>query len=55
MGKYDLLRDYLLQCGHNEITLSFSDIESIIGNLLPPSALKYDEWWANIGDSPHKS
>lgn len=55
MGKYDLLRDYLLQCGHNEITLSFSDIESIIGNLLPPSALKYDEWWANIGDSPHHS
>lgn len=51
MGRYDPLRDYLVQCGSDEITLSFTDIESIIGRPLPPSALKYDAWWANIGDS----
>ncbi len=51
MGKYDPLRDYLMRCGSDEVTLSFADIESIIGRPLPPSALHYDAWWANIGDS----
>lgn len=51
MGKYDPLRDYLAQCGNDDVTLSFSDIESMIGRPLPPSALRYDAWWANIGDS----
>ena len=50
MGRYDPLRDYLIQCGSDEVMLSFADIESIIGRPLPPSALNYDAW-ANIGDS----
>ena len=52
MGKYDPLRDYLIKCGNDEVTLSFADIESILGRALPPSASNYDAWWANIGDSP---
>jgi len=51
MGRYDPLRDYLMQCGNDEVVLSFSDIETIIGSPLPPSASKYDAWWANVGDS----
>lgn len=52
MGKYDPLRDYLKRCGKGEVILSFSDIESIIGRPLPPSADNFDAWWANIGDNP---
>lgn len=48
MGKYDPLRDYLIKCGNDEVTLSFADIESILGRALPPSASNYDAWWANI-------
>ena len=51
MGRYDPLRDYLVQCGSDEVMLSFTDIESIIGRPLPPSAHNYDAWWANISDS----
>ncbi len=51
MGKYDPLKDYLIRLESDEVTLSFADIESIIGNSLPPSAFKYDVWWDNIGDS----
>lgn len=53
MGKYGPLRDYLRRCKNDEVTLSFADIELIIGGSLPPSASKYNEWWANIGDSPY--
>lgn len=52
MGRYDPLRDYLMQCMSDEVTLSFADVESIIGRPLPPSASRYDAWWANAGDSP---
>lgn len=51
MGYYDPLRDYLTRRGDGEVTLSFADIEGIIGRPLPPSAWKYDAWWANVGDS----
>lgn len=52
MGYYDPLRDYLTRRGDAEVTLSFAEIEGIIGRPLPPSARKYDAWWANVGDSP---
>ena len=47
MGKYDPLRDYLLGCDSDHITLSFAEIEAIIGYALPPSAGAHDAWWAN--------
>ena len=52
MGKYDPLRDYLMRCGSDDVLLSFADVEAILGCPLPPSASKYDAWWANIGDDP---
>lgn len=51
MSKYDPLCDYLLECKTDKVTLTFSEIEKIIGSSLPPSAYKYREWWAN--DASH--
>lgn len=49
MGKYDPLHVYLegLPAGTREKTLSFAQIEAIIGASLPASAHRYREWWAN--------
>ena len=40
---------YLHLCGISEQqwSSSFSQIEDIIGNKLPPSARKRREWWSN--------
>jgi len=49
MSKYDPLRDYLkrLSQTHNEITLSFEQINRILEADLPKSAYQYREWWSN--------
>jgi 5-methylcytosine-specific restriction protein B len=46
-GKYKPLSDYLKNSGEQEITLTFTEIEKIIGANLPPSALLYKAWWGN--------
>jgi hypothetical protein len=53
MPKYTPLRDNLSRAAHDSITLSFSDIEKIIGTPLPKSAHKYREWWSNEADGRH--
>lgn len=50
MGYYDPLRDYLTGCDGEEVVLTFTRIEEILGRSLPASARKYDAWWANVGD-----
>jgi len=45
--KYRLLSDYLYNSEHSRISLSFGDLEQILGFELPPSAYKYREFWAN--------
>ncbi len=49
MSKYDALYRFLRQVSpdRQEITLTFSEIEKILGFPLPRSALTYREWWAN--------
>ena len=49
MGKYDPLQVYLqgLPAGVAEKTLTFVQIERIIGAALPRSARQYPAWWAN--------
>ena len=51
MAKYDALKCYLSVCRQNEVTLSFSRIEEILGSSLPSSAYTYQAWWANGGHS----
>ena len=52
--KYDSLTEYLRQSGQFSITLSFSQLESILSFKLPPSARKYKEWWSN-GNHSHSA
>lgn len=47
MGKYDALRERLDVSAEPVLRLSFTDIERILGEVLPPSARKYPAWWAN--------
>ena len=49
--KYRPLTDYLLKVNSNEITLTYSDIENIIGEKLPNSAYKYNAWWVNYDET----
>lgn len=46
MSKYDSLYNYLRKCD-SLVTLSFNEIERIIGCELPLSAKKYEWWWTN--------
>ena len=47
MSKYDPLCYYLLSVNTDTVTLTFSEIERIIGDDLPPSAFTWREWWGN--------
>ncbi|GGX95814.1 hypothetical protein GCM10007160_24300 [Litchfieldella qijiaojingensis] len=51
-GKYAPLQEYLLQLPRSmpEATLSFKEIEEILGFSLPKSARTYREWWSNQTD-----
>jgi uncharacterized protein DUF6884 len=46
MGKYDPLRDYLAGRSGDEVRMTFSDVECLVGRL-PASARDYRAWWAN--------
>lgn len=51
-GKYEPLFDYLSGNQNQSIRLTFSKIEQILGDGLPPSARRYPEWWGNDRTSP---
>jgi hypothetical protein len=44
--KYDPLREYLVQCAEDRVTLALSEIEAIIAAPLPPSATS-SQFWSN--------
>ncbi len=46
-GKYRFLADFLHEHGGDTITLSFEQIESLVGDKLPPSAYNYRAYWSN--------
>lgn len=47
MRKYQNLADYLGNLSVTQAKLSFSEIEHLIGENLPPSAKTHQAWWAN--------
>ena len=47
MRKYDPLMVFLDKSGKYELTLSYEEIESIIGDNLPPTASNNKNWWNN--------
>lgn len=46
-SKYWPLFNHLQQSGQDEVTLSFSEIEQLLGHQLPGSARKSRAWWSN--------
>ncbi len=52
MRKYAPLMIYLDESGKEEITLSYEEIEKIIGDKLPNTAHRKSEWWSN-NDKTH--
>lgn len=47
MSKYSTLAKYLSSLPDYEVSLSFKEIEKILGFILPESAKKLRSWWAN--------
>lgn len=45
--KYIGLTNYLIGLKVEQVTLSFSEIENIISDALPPSAYKHRAFWSN--------
>jgi len=53
MGKYERLGKYLDGLKEKEVTLTFEEIESILGFQLPSSARQYPAWWAKDKTHSH--
>lgn len=51
MTKYTGLKIYLSESIDEQVVLSFSEIEHVIGTALPNSAYVHSAWWANGGHS----
>lgn len=51
-SKYETLEIYLREQAANtrQISMSFNEIEAVIGSPLPRSAFTYREWWSNQKD-----
>ncbi|MBL8079057.1 MAG: hypothetical protein JNM55_13920 [Anaerolineales bacterium] len=54
-GKYTPLEYYLrdLPASQREVIMPFEQIERILNDKLPPSAYKYQAWWANQKEGSH--
>ena len=50
-SKYDALRDYLNEQSGPTVTLTFRQIEKLLGFVLPESARRHTAWWANAKGS----
>jgi hypothetical protein len=52
VSKYDPLREFLSARASSTVTLTFEQIDDLVG-VLPPSARQYQVWWRN-NDSSHQ-
>ncbi|MBB5745723.1 DUF7662 domain-containing protein [Brevundimonas variabilis] len=53
MAKYDPLCHYLARQKSGTVSLTFTEIERLIGGMLPKSALR-DDWWADLAEPDPK-
>ena len=53
---YSALEDHLrrLPVATNQVTLTFAEIEHIVGAPLPASHLDHQAWWANQSDTTNR-
>ncbi len=49
---YERIADFLDSVDLDDVTVTFDDLESAIGRLLPPSATHHVPWWANSATNP---
>lgn len=47
MGKYEPLTEFLRKQRTDRVSLTFSEIERIVGSKLPRSANEHRAWWSN--------
>jgi hypothetical protein len=53
VAKYDALFEHLCRAGDGPVTLTFTEIERLVGSL-PASATTHRPWWANeVGGGRH--
>ncbi|PSN11150.1 transcriptional regulator [filamentous cyanobacterium CCT1] len=52
-SKYYRLFEYLQHCPQEVVTLTFAEIESLMGYSLPPSARTKQSWWGNRDSALH--
>ena len=52
VAKYDPLFEYLCKAGDAPVTITFDEIERMVG-ALPTSATKYPAWWGNEAGAGH--
>ena len=47
MSKYTPLNTFLAARKMDEVPMTFTEIENVIGQPLPPAAFKHRPWWSN--------
>ena len=47
MSKYAPLAEHLRGSSQTTVTMTFDEIEDVLGTKLPPSAFKHRAWWSN--------
>ncbi|MCY3768601.1 MAG: hypothetical protein OXG56_04430 [Gammaproteobacteria bacterium] len=47
MSKYEPLADHLRESSQPALSMTFDEIEEVVGAKLPPSAFKHRAWWSN--------
>lgn len=47
MGKYEPLTNFLRKQSRDEVRMTFSEIEKLIGGKLPSSSAHHRAWWSN--------
>ena len=51
---YQPLGDFLRNYPEDTVTLTFAEIEAVIGCPLPPSAYRSRNWWHDEQERPHQ-
>jgi len=51
-SKYDPLIQHLTNYRGDDLTLTFAEIEDLLGERLPDTARSYEAWWANTTSDP---
>ena len=54
MTKHGEIAEHLASLDQASVTLTFAEIETILGRPLPPSARNHNAWWSNPLNDSHK-